>query len=106
MAVAQDESPSKISVLVVDDSREMRDFVVRYVLEPNGFEAQEALDGVEAVRKALTGDVDLVLLDLEMPKMNGLEALDALRARGLEIPVILMTSHGSPLVIGRCATIR
>jgi class 3 adenylate cyclase/DNA-binding response OmpR family regulator len=98
LAVAQDESPSKISVLVVDDSREMRDFVVRYVLEPNGFEAQEALDGVEAVRKALTGDVDLVLLDLEMPKMNGLEALDALRARGLEIPVILMTSHGSEAI--------
>jgi class 3 adenylate cyclase/DNA-binding response OmpR family regulator len=89
---------SKIRVLVVDDSREMREFVVRYVLEPNGFEAEQALDGAEGVRKALKGDVDLLLLDLEMPKMNGFEVLDALCARRSEVPVILMTSHGSEAI--------
>ena len=89
---------SDIRVLVVDDSREIREFVVRCVLEPNGFEAVEATNGAEGVRKALKGDVDLVLLDLEMPRMNGFEVLDALRARHSEVPVILMTSHGSEAV--------
>jgi class 3 adenylate cyclase/DNA-binding response OmpR family regulator len=89
---------SDIRVLVVDDSREMREFVVQYILEPNGFEAEEAADGAEGVRKALKGDVDLMLLDLEMPKMNGFEVLDALCARQSELPVILMTSHGSEAI--------
>jgi DNA-binding response OmpR family regulator len=88
----------QIRVLVVDDSREMRDFVVHQVLEPNGFEVEVALDGAEGVRKALKDDVDLVLLDLEIPKMDGLEVLDALCARRSEIPVILMTSNGSEAI--------
>jgi len=82
-------------VLVVDDSHEIRDFVIQYILEPNGFEAVEAADGAAGVRRLLEGDLDLLLLDLEMPKMSGFEVLDALHARQLEIPVILMTSHGS-----------
>ena len=89
---------SKIRVLVVDDSREMRRFVVKSVLEPNGFEPVEAADGAEGVRKALAGSVDLILLDLEMPRMDGFEVLEALRARRSEVPVILMTSHGSEAI--------
>ena len=90
---------SNIRVLVVDDSREIRDFVVQCVLEPNGFEAIEATDGAEGVHKTLKGGVDLMLLDLEMPKMNGFEVLDALRVQGSKIPVILMTSHGSEAIV-------
>jgi len=89
---------SNIRVLVVDDSREIREFVVQYILEPNGFEVVEATNGAEGVRKVLRGGIDLMLLDLEMPRMNGFEVLDALRARRSEIPVILMTSHGSEAI--------
>lgn len=89
---------SDIRVLVVDDSSDVRKFVVQCVLEPNGFEALEATDGAEGVRKVLNGGIDLVLLDFEMPKMNGLQVLDALCARGSEVPVILITSHGSEAV--------
>jgi len=89
---------SNIKVLVVDDSREMREFVVQYVLEPNDFDVVEAINGAEGVRKVLQGDIDLVLLDLEMPRMTGLEVIDALRARHCEVPVILMTSHGSETI--------
>jgi class 3 adenylate cyclase len=89
---------SDIRVLVVDDSSDVRKFVVQCVLEPNGFEALEATDGAEGVRKVLKGGIDLVLLDFEMPKMNGLQVLDALCARGSEVPVILITSHGSEAV--------
>lgn len=87
-----------IRVLVVDDSQEIRRFVVQYVLEPNGFEVVEATDGAEGLRKALEGNVDLVLLDLEMPRMNGFEVLDGLRDRHSDVPVILMTSHGSEAI--------
>jgi len=86
---------SDIRVLVVDDSREIRDFVVQYILEPNDFAVVEATDGAAGVRKALQGGFDLILLDYEMPKMDGLEVLEALQARGCDIPVILMTSYGS-----------
>lgn len=89
---------SDIQILVVDDSREMREFVVEYILEPNGFKTVEAADGAAGVRRALQGDIDLVLLDLEMPKMTGFEVIDALRARRSEIPVVLMTSHGSEAI--------
>ncbi len=54
-----------IQVLVVDDSREIRDFVVEYVLEPHGFVTIEASDGASGVRRVLQGGIDLVLLDLD-----------------------------------------
>lgn len=85
-------------MLVVDDSREIRDFVIQCVLEPHGFEALEAADGAEALLQVTASSVDLMLLDLEMPRMNGLEVLDALRTQHSQVPVILMTSHGSEAI--------
>ena len=82
-------------VLVVDDSKQAREFAADYVLKPNGFEPILARDGAEGVRLALQFPPDLMILDYEMPKMNGLEVLHALKARTLSIPVILSTAHGS-----------
>ena len=83
-------------ILVIDDSLETCDFVVNYVLAPNGFRPIVAHDGAEGVRRALeTPPPDLIILDLEMPKMTGVEVLEALRARHLNIPALLMTFHGS-----------
>lgn len=82
-------------ILVVDDGREMRDFVVDYILKPNQFEplvAENGLVGLEMMREY---QPDMILLDLQMPKMNGMEVLDAMREEGIDIPVILMTFHGS-----------
>jgi class 3 adenylate cyclase/DNA-binding response OmpR family regulator len=89
---------SGIRVLVVDDSRQMREFVAECVLKPQGFEVALAADGAAAIEKALPGHFDLMLLDLEMPKMTGFEVLDTLCARQSELPVILMTSHGSEAI--------
>ena len=84
-----------IRVLVVDDNREMRDFVIKYGLLPHGYEPIVARDGAEGLNKALTQAPDLILLDFEMPKMSGLDVLEALQEHSFQVPVILMTSYGS-----------
>jgi CheY-like chemotaxis protein len=63
---------SSEQILVIDDSQQTRDFVVGYVLTPNGYHVQVARDGAEGLRKALeTPPPDLIILDLEMPKQIG-----------------------------------
>lgn len=82
-------------ILVVDDGKDNRDFVVEHVLKPNGFRAITAQDGQEGLMKALKERPDLILLDLQMPRMNGLQVLEHLNENEIDIPVILMTFHGS-----------
>jgi DNA-binding response OmpR family regulator len=94
--MAQDETP--IRVLVIDGSRDVRDFIARHVLLPNGYEPILAGNGAEGLRQALAKVPDLILLDYETPKLSSLEVLKALKARPLQIPVILMTSRGSEQV--------
>lgn len=83
------------TILVVDDGRENREFVVDYVLKPNGYGALTAKDGQEGLEMALAYRPDLILLDLQMPRMNGIEVLQHLSQENADIPVILMTFHGS-----------
>lgn len=82
-------------ILIVDDGKENREFIMEYVLKPNGFEGLMARDGLEGLHMARQYRPDLILLDLQMPQMNGMEVLQAMRAEQLDIPVILMTFHGS-----------
>ncbi len=82
-------------ILVVDDGRENRDFVVEYILRPNGFRPLIARDGREGLEMALAERPDLILLDLQMPRMTGVQVLHALARENVSIPVILMTFHGS-----------
>ncbi|NDJ85864.1 MAG: response regulator [Chloroflexi bacterium] len=82
-------------ILVCDDGKEGRDFIVNYILEPNNYQPLIARNGLEALEIVREDPPDLILLDLQMPKMNGMEVLDALKEEGYEIPVVLMTFHGS-----------
>lgn len=82
-------------VLVVDDSRVFRDLVVFHVLEPNGYESLAAADGEEGLRLARSWSPDLIVLDMLMPKLNGVQVLEALHQDKIDVPVILMTVHGS-----------
>jgi len=82
-------------VLVVDDSPENRNFIVNYVLKPDGYQPLTASDGKMGLQLALRESPDLILLDLQMPKMDGVQVLEALHDKGRDIPVILMTFHGS-----------
>ncbi|MEP7288068.1 MAG: adenylate/guanylate cyclase domain-containing protein [Chloroflexota bacterium] len=82
-------------ILVVDDSKENREFIIDYILKPNGFEVLEARDGVEGMAFARKDSPDLILLDLQMPRLDGRGVLQALRRENLNMPVVLMTFHGS-----------
>jgi two-component system, OmpR family, phosphate regulon response regulator PhoB len=81
------------SVLVVDDDPDVCD-LVRYKLEQSGFDVRRASDGDQALREVEAEIPDLVLLDIMMPGMSGLEVLERWRANGAteKLPVIMLTA--------------
>jgi signal transduction histidine kinase/DNA-binding response OmpR family regulator len=83
------------TVLAVDDRVDSLRFLQEYVLEPNDYQMIEARNGVQALEIIESQEVDLIISDLVMPQMGGLELLESLREKGLDIPAILMTFHGS-----------
>ncbi len=82
-------------ILVVDDRRENLLFLANSVLRPEGYEVITAMDGKQALDKALAEKPDLMITDLKMPRMSGLELMAALQKAGADIPVILTTFYGS-----------
>jgi len=82
------------TVLVADDNASMR-LSVRMLLEGRHTELMvcEAVDGIDAIRKAKTSQPDLILLDLAMPRLNGAEAASILKKAMPETPVILFTMY-------------
>jgi CheY-like chemotaxis protein len=81
-------------VLVVEDSATQA-LEIRLLLEDAGFAVDVATNGREALTAIGSRVPDLVLTDLQMPEMNGLELVEAIRAERLSVPVILMTQHGT-----------
>jgi two-component system chemotaxis sensor kinase CheA len=83
-------------VLVVDDSVTTR-LLEKGILENHGYEVTLAVDGVDALEKLANGNFDLVVSDVEMPRMNGFEFTRRLRREEAhrELPVILVTSLSS-----------
>jgi CheY-like chemotaxis protein/anti-sigma regulatory factor (Ser/Thr protein kinase) len=79
-------------VLVVDDGPENRE-LVRLVLSELGLEIEEAENGRIGVDKTLAGSFDAVLMDIQMPELDGLSATRELRARGCALPVVALTAH-------------
>jgi len=80
-------------VLVVEDEPGIVDFV-RRGLEAEGFAVETAMDGVEGERMALRGEFDLVVLDLMLPRKDGLEILASVREAIPRLPVIVLTARG------------
>lgn len=89
----------KSKVLIVDDRRENIVFLANNILKPKGYEIITAMDGKKGLRRALEEKPDLIIMDLKVPEMNGLEVLSALRQQQCHIPVILTTYHDSASVI-------
>jgi two-component system chemotaxis response regulator CheY len=84
-------------VLTVDDSKTMRD-MVSYTLRSAGFKVSEAEDGQKALQLLGTGPVDLVITDLNMPKMDGVGLIRALRAdpKHRWVPILMLTTESDP----------
>jgi DNA-binding response OmpR family regulator len=86
---------AKERILVVDDSQDIRTLMCDLILGPRGYVVTSAHDGQEGLKRALEERPDLILLDVNMPRMTGLEVLERLRQAKYEWPVILMTFEGS-----------
>ncbi len=82
-----------MKALVVDDSLTIRRIVIKALSIVGINDATEAGDGMEAVKAATETDFDLILLDWNMPKMSGIDALRALRAAGKKTPIIMVTTE-------------
>jgi two-component system, OmpR family, KDP operon response regulator KdpE len=83
---------AKSSVLIIDDEQSLRDFVNKN-LEVRGFQTFIAANGLEGLALFNTNDVDLVIVDLMMPHMNGLETIRRIRQDSL-VPIIVLSALG------------
>lgn len=79
-------------ILVVDDQKAITELLVTYLLQ-NGFEPIVARDGEDALTKYEKYDIDLILLDIMMPKKDGYEVLQAIR-NDSSVPIIMVTAKG------------
>lgn len=82
------------TILIVDDTPDLINLLTE-VLRPEGYQIIHASNGHEGLQLAHTANPDLIMLDMHMPLMNGLEALEALREMDNQTPVIFMTRFGS-----------
>src|SRR5918998_2323864 len=89
-----EQENSKLTVLVVEDFADNR-FMMRRLLEMSGYQVVEAVDGKEAVDMAESSRPDLILMDLSLPRLDGLDAtrrirqLDGLR----RVPIVAVSAH-------------
>lgn len=90
-----------VRILLVDDVPD-NIVLVKLLLEKAGAFVDEASNGQEAVEKALAGNYDLILMDLQMPKLNGYEATEYLRHHGYDKPIIALTAHAMKEDRERC----
>lgn len=82
-------------ILLIEDEAAIRRVLVKILSEENkNYEVEEAADGLEGVEKIKDKDFDLVLCDIKMPKMDGVEVLEAIMKIKPEIPVVMISGHG------------
>ena len=82
-------------ILIIDDDEELCELVSEY-LAVEGFEVESVNDGETGLNRALSGDYDMAILDVMLPKMNGFDVLRGLRAES-ELPVIMLTARGDDM---------
>lgn len=93
------DSPDRAAprVLIVDDDADITRLIDKR-LQPEGYQLDVAHDGEAALEKVLSEPVDLVLLDVQLPGMDGLEVLSRIKERHPEVGVVMMTAYGSEKV--------
>ena len=82
-------------ILIIEDEAAIRRVLVKILSEENDtYQVEEAEDGLEGVEKIKKDDFDLVLCDIKMPKMDGVEVLEAVKKIKPEIPIVMISGHG------------
>jgi CheY-like chemotaxis protein len=82
----------KPRILIVDDEEHIRSTLHRWFYL-RGFDADQAQDGAEAVEKCANNEYDVITMDLEMPRMNGAEAIAIIRRTCPGLPIVLLTGY-------------
>lgn len=91
-----------IMLLYVDDEPALRELVQNH-LSLEGFEVETAADGIDAVKMLDKKKYDLVLLDVHMPRMDGVEVLKYMKSKGMKSRLIMLTGDGDPTIVSQCA---
>lgn len=81
-------------ILIVDDEAAIRG-TLKEILEYEDYQVDEAEDGATGVKKATESSYDIIFCDIKMPKMDGIEALEQMIAKGVEAPIIMISGHGT-----------
>jgi len=100
--VELDSEIKKIKVLVIEDIL-LNQLLMKTLLNDYGFECGTALNGKIAIEKLETESYDIILMDLQMPEMNGFEATEYIRKKmNLKIPIIALTADVTTIDLGKC----
>jgi CheY-like chemotaxis protein len=81
-----------VRVLLAEDAPDNQ-YLISYLLKKNGASVDVVDNGGEAVQKVLSADYDVVLMDIQMPVLDGFDATRELRRRGFARPIIALTAH-------------
>ena len=86
----------KRHILVVEDDPSIN-LGLQMNLEAEGYQVSIAVDGEDGLNRAVSADVDLVILDVMLPKMNGFEVVKAIRRQGNHVPVVMLSARGAEM---------
>ncbi len=81
-------------ILIIDDERAIRSSL-KEILTFEKHEVDEAADGAEGLKKAETGNFDLIFCDIKMPKVDGMEVLSKLMEKNADVPIVMISGHGT-----------
>ena len=82
-------------ILVIEDEAAIRRVLIKILSEENdSYKVEEAEDGLQGIEKVKNDDYDLILCDIKMPKMDGVEVLEAVKKIKPEIPMVMISGHG------------
>ena len=87
--------PNTRKILIVDDDPQLRDALTEQLSLHEEFEAVAAENGSKGVQAAKAGQIDLVIMDVGLPDIDGREAVRILRKNGFKAPIIMLTGHGT-----------
>lgn len=79
-------------ILIVDDEDSIRDALARW-FSLRGYDVEKAEDGLVAVEKCATGQFDIITMDLEMPRLSGVDAIERIRQSHPNVPIIVLTGY-------------